>query len=653
MNANKLYSLTKNQQYFAVVLAVLLSLLVVWSITSGATTISANIDTGGTLTVSGASSLSGAINASSTLQVTGNAIFYNYVGIGTTSPYANLSIVSPNNQASTSPLFAIGSSTPLAGGAYLSVSGRGSANFAGRAIDPEFLSENRGNATNTDTTTGTTLDGAFGVFVVGKYAYVASNGRDSLAVIDISNPASTTVIAETQGPTPGTSLDSANGIFVSGKYAYVVNFVRDSLAVIDISNPANPTFIAETQGTTPGTTLNGALGVFVSGKYAYVANVNRDSLAVIDVSNPASPTFIAETQGTTPGTTLDGADSVFVSGKYAYVTNSARDSLAVIDISNPASPTFIAETQGPTPGTTLDGVRGIFVSGKYAYVVNNIRDSLAVIDVSNPANPTFIAETQGTTPGTTLDGARGIFVSGKYAYVANQTRDSLAVIDISGAEISNAFIGNLETSNLSVDNYAVFGNGVNIMDGLNVGLGGILSNGPLSVSATNSPSIFLGRLIIGTSSPASTSPNLFEQSVAIIEATSSQSVVLTLRGAGTQTGNLLQLQSSDNSNVFFVNSSGGFISSASSTFSSNLSISGFLNASSSISVGGNITATSTATTTLAFEADSNPEGGCIQLRGSNGIVYRLYIAPGDPGSYATSTNGRGSFLAVWEAGTCQ
>src|SRR3989344_1227395 len=555
MNANKLYSISKNQQYFAVVLAVLLSLLVVWSVTSGATTISANIATGGTLTVSGASSLSGAINASSTLQVTGNALFYNYVGIGPPSPYANLSIAGSGTQASTSPLFAIGSSTPLAGGAYLSVSGRGSANFAGRAIDPEFLSENRGNATNTDTTTGTTLDGAFGVFVVGKYAYVASNGRDSLAVIDISNPASTTVIAETQGPTPGTSLDSANGIFVSGKYAYVVNFVRDSLAVIDISNPANPTFIAETQGTTPGTTLNGALGVFVSGKYAYVANVNRDSLAVIDVSNPASPTFIAETQG--------------------------------------------------------------------------------------------------TTPGTTLDGARSVFVSGKYAYVANQNRDSLAVIDISGAEISNAFIGNLETGNLNVDNYAIFGNGVNIMDGLNVGLGGILSNGPLSVSATNSPSIFLGRLIIGTSSPASTSPNLFEQSVAIIEATSSQSVVLTLRGAGTQTGNLLQLQSSDNSNVFFVNSSGGFISSASSTFSSNLSISGFLNASSSISVGGNITATSTATTTLAFEADSNPEGGCIQLRGSNGIVYRLYIAPGDPGSYATSTNGRGSFLAVWEAGTCQ
>ena len=165
MNVDKLYSLTKNQQYFAVVLAVLLSLLVVWSITSGATTISANIDTGGTLTVSGASSLSGAINASSTLQVTGNAIFYNYVGIGTTSPHANLSIVSPNNQASTSPLFAIGSSTPLAGGNYLSVSGRGSANFAGRAIDPEFLSENRGNATNTDTTTGTTLDGARGIFV--------------------------------------------------------------------------------------------------------------------------------------------------------------------------------------------------------------------------------------------------------------------------------------------------------------------------------------------------------------------------------------------------------------------------------------------------------------------------------------------------------
>ncbi len=150
------------------------------------------------------------------------------VGIGTSSPYAKLSVAGSAGQASTSPLFAVASSTALLGGPYASISGRGSSYFAGRAIDPEFISETQG------PTPGTSLDGPIGIFVSGKYAYVVNSNRDSLAVIDISNPASPTFIAETQGPTPGTSLDGARNIFVSGKYAYVANQNRDSLAVIDI-----------------------------------------------------------------------------------------------------------------------------------------------------------------------------------------------------------------------------------------------------------------------------------------------------------------------------------------------------------------------------------------------------------------------------------
>jgi hypothetical protein len=52
---------------FAVAIVVLFSAAGVW----GATTISTNIETGGTLSVTGASTLTGAVAASSTLQVTG------------------------------------------------------------------------------------------------------------------------------------------------------------------------------------------------------------------------------------------------------------------------------------------------------------------------------------------------------------------------------------------------------------------------------------------------------------------------------------------------------------------------------------------------------------------------------------------------------
>src|SRR3989338_7796971 len=261
------------------------------------------------------------------------------IGIGTTTPMSTLSIAGTSGQdyplfsVSTTSLATVGgllgtTTNAAASTTYFSISSRGVTDIRGKVLDPEFL-------------------------------------------------------AETQGPTEGTSLDGASSVFVSGNYAYVANLIRDSLAVIDISKPSNPVFLSEERGPKPGTSLDGAASVFVSGNYAYVANGSigaggRQSLAVIDISNPADPVFIAEERGPIPGTSLNAAQSVFVSGNYAYVANYGRASLAIIDISNPADPVFIAEERGPIAGTSLDGANSVFVLGNYAYVANDTRASLAV-----------------------------------------------------------------------------------------------------------------------------------------------------------------------------------------------------------------------------------------------------------------------------------
>lgn len=477
------------------------------------------------------------------------------VGLGTTSPYANLAIAGQLGQATSSSLFVVSSSTPLVGGAYASISGRGFSTFNGRAIDPEFVGETRG------PTPGTSLDGARDVFVSGKYAYVANNTRDSLAIIDISSSTSSPVfISEVQPGGANGNLNGAISIFVSGKYAYVANFTRDSLAVIDISNPAsplylsesrpggadgslngargvfvsgkyaylvsqsnnsfavvdisdplNPTFATSTQGPTPGTSFNSPTKVFVSGKYAYVTNQAGDSLSILDISNPTSPLFLASTQGLTAGTSLDGAQSVFVSGKFAYVVNSGRDSLAVIDVSNPSSPAWVAETQGPTAGTSLDGANGIFVSGKYAYVTgssSSVKDGLSVVDISNPYNPIWVAKTGGPTPGTSLSSINSVFISGTKAYVTTQSRDSLAVIDIGGADVSTMTAGNIQTDSIQVDSLAVFHSGLSLGGGLNVGNdalinGGLTISGYASTTSLNPTafSVIQGNSGFGTTSP--------------------------------------------------------------------------------------------------------------------------------------------------------
>ncbi len=82
-------------QLLAVGSSVVITLTVVAGMVSGATTISSNVNTGGTLTVSGASTLTGNIAAaghiygSSTVQATGNVFWYGVEGIGTSSPAAS------------------------------------------------------------------------------------------------------------------------------------------------------------------------------------------------------------------------------------------------------------------------------------------------------------------------------------------------------------------------------------------------------------------------------------------------------------------------------------------------------------------------------------------------------------------------------------
>ena len=110
--------MNKKQQYFAILSSVVVSLLVVWGAVSGATTISSNITTGGTLDVTGASTLTGltthtggaifvasstavgkfqvngAFNASSTLYVAGAARFNSGVGLGAENTVAKTLLIS-------------------------------------------------------------------------------------------------------------------------------------------------------------------------------------------------------------------------------------------------------------------------------------------------------------------------------------------------------------------------------------------------------------------------------------------------------------------------------------------------------------------------------------------------------------------------------
>jgi hypothetical protein len=355
------------------------------------------------------------------------------------------------------------------------------------------------------------LDGAYGIFVSGKYAYVVSTTDNGMEIIDISNPANPTHVgAITDDGT--TILGSPRDIYVSGKYAYVTSYSENGVEILDISDPANPTHVGAI--TDDGTTeLSGAKGIYVSGKYAYVTGQGDDGVEILDISDPANPTHVgAITDDDT--TELDGANGIYVSGKYAYIASTIDDGVEILDISNASNPTHVGKFNDTDhTDAELDGAERIYVSGKYAYVASNTDSGVEILDISDPANPTHVgAITDDDT--TELNGPRGIFVSGKYAYVTGNTDDGLEILDISGIDAPAASIGTISTSTLTVTENADIGNNLYVGAGLNVGQGGILSDGDIATAGdlsakgdfTINKTVFFanatsGRVGIGTSTP--------------------------------------------------------------------------------------------------------------------------------------------------------
>ncbi|MFM7908518.1 MAG: LVIVD repeat-containing protein, partial [Microcystis sp.] len=156
---------------------------------------------------------------------------------------------------------------------------------------------------------------AYGVTVVGNYAYAVG---DTLEIIDISNPSN---------PTFKGNYDIYEGqdVQIVGNYAYLADW-DSGLQIIDISNPTTPTLKGnyDTSGT--------ALGVQVVGNYAYLAD-DWLGLQIIDISNPTNPNLKGNYN------TSGLAQDVQVVGNYAYVAD-AWSGLQIIDISNPTNPTL-------------------------------------------------------------------------------------------------------------------------------------------------------------------------------------------------------------------------------------------------------------------------------------------------------------------------
>jgi len=223
-----------------------------------------------------------------------------------------------------------------------------------------------------------TLFGAYGVAVLGHYAFVASQGclggqpcpshsvGNSFAVVDISSPGSPKVVAAIHNnalPAPWRSsaaLAHATSVAISGNYAYVTAAYNDTLTVIDISTPTSPKIVGVLKDTT---NLNFPVDVAVSGQYAYVVDqINTGRVTVVNVSNPTHPAVVTSLANAA----LNGAYRIRIRGDFAYVAASSTHAITAVDISNPLSLRVAASY---SDATRLNHTTGLDVSPSGAQVI--------------------------------------------------------------------------------------------------------------------------------------------------------------------------------------------------------------------------------------------------------------------------------------------
>jgi hypothetical protein len=256
------------------------------------------------------------------------------------------------------------------------------------------------------------------VAVSGNRAVVggkAADGTAHLWVLDISTPASPTVLGELATTVPVTTSGTGYmGVALNSTGTMAVMAMGTTgIYVVDLSTPTTP-FVRGTYNT-PGVAF--AVVLNPTGTLAYVADGSTGHLQIVNLTNPSLPTLAASVS--MPGTQVDLA----LSGSLVYLV-STTGTIDVVDVTNPSAPLHIG---GSTTALSGSGIR-VVVEGSVAAVLStNTSDFLDVLSLANPAVPVRMGSVTLGPPGT----GKGVSLVGGLAYVAADAVGGLEVYDVS------------------------------------------------------------------------------------------------------------------------------------------------------------------------------------------------------------------------------
>ena len=189
--------------------------------------------------------------------------------------------------------------------------------------------------------------------LAGDYAYIAA-AADGLRVVDITNPASLTEVADL--PLAG----SANGITVANNYAFILSGSdiekMTDINLVDISTPTNPQFVNVFHSPAD-------IGqIAVHQQYLYVSTLatSGDKFLILDISQPNNIQQV--------GALSEDYRNVEVYEDFLYLTNDDGN-LSKFDLTDPTQP-MVVWTVNPV-GDTIQSIR---FSGSDLYLCTAFND---------------------------------------------------------------------------------------------------------------------------------------------------------------------------------------------------------------------------------------------------------------------------------------
>ena len=266
------------------------------------------------------------------------------------------------------------------------------------------------------------------------YAYVGTFMYDWMKAWDVTDPAAPVLTDSVQLDARrinDVKIHSNNRIGILTREG--ASDRRNGIVILDLSEPAHPTIISEYKRTVPG----GVHNVWMEGDLVYAVHNGTSDIHIIDISDPANPDEVG--RWGMPESDHKSLHDVIVQDGYAYLSY-WDDGAVMLDVGagthggTPTEPALVSRYKYPI-GNTHTAWR----AGRYLFVGDEIfpeqwdadapieaRGYIHVLDMQDPENPVEVAQYEVPEAG-----AHNIWVEGDRLYVGYY-QAGLRVMDISG-----------------------------------------------------------------------------------------------------------------------------------------------------------------------------------------------------------------------------